>query len=344
MQASEAAKLYRQGRVKEGLAKMQETVAWLEEEGLEETQLYFETVKNTGAMLGQTGQFKQAENVLRGALEQMAEIPAFGKTHLLYLRAASDLAVLLGDQKGRRQAALELFDEIQALYDKLPPKEAEKFEYQTFLGNKALAMRDAGKGAEAEALLREPIMQYDAQPPRGKTQIADYAKALSNMARLLNDDKRPGEAEPYLEQAVELLEPRKKKFDDAYRNALAGLGEVRYGQGKFREAADAYAEIQDAAAKDGELANDFVDALYKRLRALGKAGEKEEAAAVAERAMRSRQAVFNQISETYAQAYAAVCARAASRARQEDFFALYAATHAAPEKLPPETKLKRMVR
>jgi len=181
---------------------------------------------------------------------------------------------------------LKRFEELAALWRKLTPEDAKRFDPGEVLVEQGKAMDDLGRYAEAEKLLREAVVEApdqaenhyelgkflveqadrEANPEKRREGISEIrraieldpelAKAHFLLGELLVEEGKLEEAEKYIRKAVELRGKDKPKY-------LRGLAELLLKRKKYREALEAARSAVEAA-----LPNRPKDAArYKRLQA-----------------------------------------------------------------------------
>ena len=185
----------------------------------------------------------------------------------------------LGAINSRVMAALRgwMIDEGQAMLVVLPAAERGA---SKLLANVALILKQQGRLAEAEVLLREYLAAWRAE---GGDRHPKTLAALSNLANNLQDQGKPAEAEPLFREAlhlrVEALAARREVSGKDHletMKAAGNLGKVLLAQGKLAEAEPLLVEAVEWFRKEEGWGSLYNSALVELRREQGRLAEAEQ--------------------------------------------------------------------
>ncbi len=195
-----------------------------------------ELLNNLAILLADEGRFAEAEQVCRRDLVRARE--RGGQSQLFTLRSTFHLATVLLQEQKFPEAETQ-FREAIALSGKLLGTNEDD---GTLSANLGLVLFGQNKLGEAETVLRETLALRRARLSPDDPAIA---WVLTKLARVFAEGKRPAEAEPLLNEALDILK-RQPQMDDAnYSETAVARVVALQAQGKHAELASAAKDLQD---------------------------------------------------------------------------------------------------
>ena len=193
---------------------------------------YAVLLNNLTLMLKEQGQYEEAEDLYRQALE--IDEQTIGKNHPNYAIDLNNLAEVLGVQ-GKYQEPEKLYRQALAIAEKTIGKEHPH--YAGGLNNLALVLQAQGKYEEVEGLFRQALKI--GEQTIGK-EHPSYAIRLGNLAGVLESQGRHDEAEPMRRQVLDI---HRRSLGEDHPHIAIGLNNlavVLRAQGKYEEAEKHY--------------------------------------------------------------------------------------------------------
>ena len=223
------------GRSDLGEALLKEALRRAEGGPAHESPLVSELLNNLAILLANDDRLAEAEQVCRRDLALAKK--RGGPAHLLTLRSTFHLASVLLEEPKYAEAE-RLFREAIALSGKLVRTNEDD---GTLLASLGVALFAQEKLSEAETAFRGALVLRRAYLGSDSPGIA---QVLTRLARVLTDEKRFGEAEALLNEAISILK-RQPRLDDAdYGETLVALVAALQAQSKPKEFASAVQDLQ----------------------------------------------------------------------------------------------------